>query len=80
MVEDDLLNFTLEGEGDEEEGNPILKGARAYSSSLDSSKPAAAAFGRGTLNGSFPVSFTLLFVSVMCVKIGEKKKFDRVWP
>ncbi|KAI3459600.1 hypothetical protein Pfo_016263 [Paulownia fortunei] len=54
VVDDDLLNFTLEGEGEEEEDPTIFKGASASSSSLESSNPATTAFSRGTQSGSFP--------------------------
>ncbi|KAK4421677.1 GATA transcription factor 1 [Sesamum alatum] len=51
MVDDDLLNFTLEGEGEEEEETTISKGASASSSSLESSNPA---FRLEARSGSFP--------------------------
>ncbi|XP_057783583.1 GATA transcription factor 1-like [Salvia miltiorrhiza] len=53
--EDDLLNFNLEGEG-EEKDLTIFKGASASSSSLETPNPAAAAaaaFGRGALSGPY---------------------------
>ncbi|KAK6145887.1 hypothetical protein DH2020_019756 [Rehmannia glutinosa] len=56
VVDDDLLNFTLDGEGDDEEDLTVSKGGSASSSSLESSNPAAATavFGRETRTGSFP--------------------------
>ncbi|KAK4388053.1 GATA transcription factor 1 [Sesamum angolense] len=54
MVDDDLLNFTLEeGEGEEEEEPTISKGASASSSSLECSNPAATAFRVEARSGSF---------------------------
>lgn len=75
LVDDDLLNFTLEGENVEEE-ETISKGASQSSSSLQTSNAAVAAagFSRGNLGGSFPVSFTLFVCDFMC----KKKSFDRV--
>ncbi|KAI3469908.1 hypothetical protein Pfo_026571 [Paulownia fortunei] len=58
VVDDDLLDFTLEGEGQEDQGpKTIFKGASASSSSWESSNPAtttAAAFSHETRSGSFP--------------------------
>ncbi|KAL6571321.1 hypothetical protein OROHE_002964 [Orobanche hederae] len=60
LVDDDLLNFTLDdGEGEEEVDPTIFKGgASVSSSSMESSNPAAAtaSFVRGTQTGSFPES------------------------
>lgn len=62
-VDDDLLNFNLEGEGEEEGALTIFKGASASSSSLETTNAAAAApFARGALTTPFPVSSTLLCV------------------
>lgn len=54
-VDDDLLNFNLEGEN-EEEDLTIFKGASASSTSLEtpSAAVAAAVFGRGALSVPFP--------------------------
>ncbi|GFQ05176.1 gata transcription factor 1 [Phtheirospermum japonicum] len=58
VVDDDLLNFTLDGgEGEKEVVAPTIfkGGASASSTSLDSSNPAAAAaYGRGNHTRSFP--------------------------
>lgn len=76
VVDDALLDFTLEGEEDDQLSHKTISGSYSSSSTVESSNPAAATapFCDETGSGSFPVSFVFpfcVFFSLCVVNIGK---------
>lgn len=83
VVDDDLLDFTLLGEAEEDEDpKTIFKGASPSSSSSSLTTAAAAAaaeFRHETRTGSFPVSFIPCFLCCSMYKALKLKPQLQIW-